>query len=311
MRKLIAAVSVVSLTVGVLVAAEAPVFADTPPSVAIIDTGTNSSLYTDSYATEVCIVSSFKCANGKMFAEGPGAANLPVTTNKALNHGIEMLSVVVRVNPAAKVIPIRIVGITPNGNPSLYSLDDVKAALDWVIVNRVKYNISVVSLSQGKVFANCKVPAGMAAQIATLKAAQVPLITSVGNDANRTAVFSPACIADTVAIGATDNPEPGVKGLPYDQAAVPYIARYSNGAQGQTDFFLNARWYVKQLNGTMRFTVGTSNATAAMSGYWLLNRKATLDETYAAILAGTIAIKNEFQSGRFVNIDSIPLGNSK
>jgi putative flippase GtrA len=61
----------------------------------------------------------------------------------------------------------------------------------------------------------------------------------------------------------------------------------------------------------MRFTVGTSNATAALSGYWLLNRKATLDETYAAILAGTVATKNEFQSGRFVTIDSIPLGNTK
>jgi hypothetical protein len=311
MKKFIAAVSVVSLSVAVLVAAGAPVVADTPPSVAIIDTGTNSALYADSYATEVCIVSSYKCPNGKMFMEGVGAANLAVTANKALNHGLEMLSIVVRVNPAAKVIPIRIVGITPNGNPGLYSLDDVKAALDWVIANRIKYNIAVVSLSQGKVFANCKVPAGMAAQIATLKAAQVPLITSVGNDANRTAVFSPACLTDTVAVGATDNPEPGVKGLPYDQNAAPYIARYSNGAQGQTDFFLNARWYVRQLDGSMRFTVGTSNATAALSGYWLLNRKVTLDETYAAILAGTIPAKNEFQSGRYVVIDSIPLGNSK
>lgn len=311
MKKFISAVSVVSLSVAILVAAGAPVVADTPPAIAVIDTGTNSALYADSYATEVCIVSSFKCANGKMFAEGVGAANLPASTNKDLSHGIEMISIMLRVNPTAKIIPIRIVGVTPNGNPSLYSLDDVKAALDWVIANRVKYNIAVVSLSQGKVFANCKVPAGMAAQIATLKAAQVPLITAVGNDANRTSVFSPACITDTVAIGATDNPEPGVKGLPYDPKAAPYIARYSNGAQGQTDFFLNARWYARQLDGSMRFIVGTSNATAAMSGYWLANRKATLDETYAAILAGTIPTKNEFQSGRYVVIDSIPLGNSK
>jgi hypothetical protein len=28
-------------------------------------------------------------------------------------------------------------------------------------------------------------------------------------------------------------------------------------------------------------------------------------------LAGTVATKNEFQSGRFVTIDSIPLGNTK
>lgn len=311
MKKFSAVLTAACLAVSVLVVGQAPAVAEPLPSIVVIDTGTNSSIYTDSYATEVCIVSSFACANGKMFMEGTGAANLSATTNKDLSHGIEMISIILRVNPAAKIIPIRIVGVTPKGNPSLYSLDDVKAALDWVVANRVKYNIAAVSLSQGRVFANCKVPVGMAAQIATLKAAQVPLITSVGNDANRTAVFSPACLTDTVAIGATDNPDPGVKGLPYDPKAAPYIARYSNGAQGQTDFFTNARWYAKQLNGTMRFIVGTSNATAAMSGYWLLNRKATFDETYAAILAGTTATKNEFQSGRYVIIDSIPLGNTK
>ena len=311
MKKLLAAVSILGLSVSVLVVAGAPVVADTPPSIAIIDNGTNSTLYSSSIATEVCILTSFNCPNGKLFMEGAGAANLPATTNKDFSHGVEMLSIIVRVNPAAKVIPIRIVGMTPNGNPRLYSLDDVKAALDWVIANRIKYNIAVVSLSQGKVFANCKVPAGMAAQVATLKAAQVPLITSVGNDGNHTAVFSPACLTDTVAVGATDNPDPSSKGLPYDPKAAPYIARYSNGAQGQTDFFLNARWYARQLDGSMRFIVGTSNATAALSGYWLLNRKATFDETYAAILAGTSAAKNEFQTGRYVTIDSIPLGNAK
>ena len=243
--------------------------------------------------------------------EGPGAANIAVTSDKAINHGTQMLSVVTMVNPSAKIIPIRIAGINANGNLGLYSLDDVKAALDWIITNRVKYNIAIVSLSQGRIFANCKVPAGMATQIATLKAAQVPVITAVGNDANRTTVMAPACLTDTVSVGATDNPHPGVQGIAYDTKAVPYIARYSNGAQGQTDFFLNARWYTLQLNGSKRFTVGTSNAAAALSGYWLLNRKATFDETFASILASTTQIKNEFQGGPFITIDSIPLGNTK
>jgi hypothetical protein len=295
-----------------LVMAGMPVVsADTPPSIAVIDVGTNSSLFTNAIATEVCVISSYKCPNGKLFMEGPGAANIAVTTNKEINHGTQMLSVVTMVNPSAKVIPIRIAGINPNGILGFYSLDDVKAALDWVITNRVKYNIAVVSLSQGRIFANCKVPTGMATQIATLKAAQVPVITAVGNNADRTTVMAPACLTDTVAVGATDNPEPGVQGIAYDVKAIPYIARYSNGAQGQTDFFLNARWYTLQLNGTKRFTVGTSNAAAALSGYWLLNRKATFDETFASILASTTQIKNEFQSGPFITIDSIPLGNTK
>jgi len=307
MKKIIAAVMMAAF----VMAGVPAVSADIPPSIAVIDNGTNTAYYASSIATEVCVITSYSCPNGKMFMEGPGAANLPATTSKDFNHGIEMISVIVRVNPAAKIIPIRIVGMTPNGNQSLYSLDDVKAALDWVIANRVRYNIAAVSLSQGKIFAGCKVPAAMAGQIAILKAAQVPVIAAVGNDGNHTAVMSPACLTDTVAVGATDNPYPGVQPIAYDVKAVPYIARYSNGAQGQTDFFLNARWYTRQLDGSMKFTVGTSNATAAMSGYWLLNRKATFDETFAAILAGTTQIKNEFQSGPFVTIDSIPLGNTK
>jgi hypothetical protein len=284
---------------------------EVPASIAVIDVGTNSSLFKDSIATEVCVISSQKCPNGKLFMEGPGASNVAVTTNKEINHGTQMISVVRMVNPAAKIIPIRIAGITTSGVLGFYSLDDVKAALDWVIANQVKYNIAVVSLAQGRVIANCAVPNGMASQIATLKARHVPVVVAVGNNSNRNSVMAPACLPDTVSIGATDNPFPGMAPSPYDVKAVPYIARYSNGSKGQTDFFLNARWYTRQLDGTLRFTVGTSNAASAFAGYWLLNRKESFDATYAAILASTTEIKNEFQTGRFVNIDSIPLGNSK
>ena len=278
--------------------------ADTPPVIAIIDTGTKAELFPGSIVTEVCIVSSYTCPNGKLTMEGPGASNIAATKNKDLNHGTQLISIMLRVNPAAKIIPIRIVPVNRNGLPGLYSLADVKAALDWVIANRVKYNIAVVSLAQGRVFANCKVPDGMADQIAVLKRVDVPLIVAVGNDGNHTAVNSPSCLTDSVAIGATDNPWPGVQPITYDEKAAPYIARYSNGAQGQTDFFLNARWNVKQLDGSTKFTVGTSNATAAMAGYWLLNRKATFDETYASILAVTTDAKNEFISGKYIFIPS-------
>ena len=278
--------------------------ADTPPVIAIIDTGTKAELFPGSIVTEVCIVSSYTCPNGKLTMEGPGASNIAATKNKDLNHGTQLISIMLRVNPAAKIIPIRIVPVNRNGLPGLYSLADVKAALDWVIANRVKYNIAVVSLAQGRVFANCKVPDGMADQIAVLKRFEVPLIVAVGNNGNHTAVNSPSCLTDSVAIGATDNPWPGVQPITYDEKAAPYIARYSNGAQGQTDFFLNARWNVKQLDGSTKFTVGTSNATAAMAGYWLLNRKATFDETYASILAVTTDAKNEFISGKYIFIPS-------
>jgi hypothetical protein len=279
-----------------------PVQANTPPAVVVIDTGTNTSLFQNNIAYEVCLVTSFKCPNGKMTMEGTGAANIPVTTNKDLNHGTQMISLVLRFNPTAKIIPIRIVGITPNNTPGFYTMDDVQAALNWVVANRVKYNIAVVSLAQGAIFAGCKVPAGMAENIAALKAANVPLITAVGNNSNRTSVFSPACLPDTVSVGATDNPWPGSQPIEYDPKAAPYIARYSNGAQGQTDFFLNGRWNAMQLNGTTKFTTGTSGATAAFAGWWLLNRKATFDETFNALMVTTVDAKNEFQTGKYVRL---------
>jgi hypothetical protein len=288
------------VSITVLSTTAVPVQANTPPAIVVIDTGTNTSLFKDSIVYEVCLVSSFKCPNGSTTMEGTGAANLPATTDRNFSHGTQMISLVLRFNPSAKIIPIRIVGMAPTGTQGLYTINDVQNALNWVVANRVKHNIAVVSLAQGAIFTNCKVPTGMAENIATLKAAHVPLITAVGNNSNRTSVFAPACLPDTVSVGATDNPWPGSQPIEYDPKAAPYIARYSNGAQGQTDFFLNGRWNALQLNGTSRFTTGTSGATAAMAGWWLLNRKATFDETFNALMATTVEAKNPFQTGRYL-----------
>jgi len=282
---------------GVLVG---PLYAEDAPTIVVIDNGANTALFKNNIVWEVCLLSSYKCPNGKLTMEGPGSANLPATTNKDFNHGTQMISIITRFNPTAKVIPIRIVGMNPNGNPSLYNLDDVTVALDWVIANRIKYNIAVVNLSQGKIFANCKVPTGMKDQIATLKAVNVAVIAAVGNDGDHTSVFSPACLTDTVSVGATDNPWPGSQGYEFDKKAPPYIARYSNGANGQVDFYLNARWNALQLNGSTKFTVGTSNSTALMSALWLANRKATFDETFNYFVSISTNAKNEFVNGRFI-----------
>jgi hypothetical protein len=276
--------------------------ADVPQSIVVIDGGTNTSLFKDSIVYEVCVLTLFKCPNGKTTMEGTGAANLPPTTDVNFNHGTEMISVILQVNPTVKIIPIRIVGMTQSGTQWMYSLDDVRNALNWVVANREKYNIVAVSLSQGRIYAGCKVPTGLSQNITTLKSAQVPVMAAVGNDADHTAVFSPACLPDTVAVGATDNPWPGMETTPYDKNAAPYIARYSNGAQGQTDFFLNARYITTQLNGSTKFTVGTSNSTAALAAWWVLNKKSSFDETFNSIMATTVDAKNEFITGRYVRL---------
>ena len=182
--------------------------ADQPPAIVVIDSGVPTSLFPN-IATEVCILEYSLCPNGKSQMEGAGAANIAPSTNLTLTHGTEMMSIISKVNPAAKLIPIRIIGITAAGNPYIYSNKAVKLALDWVVANRVKYNITTVNISQGKIFAGCSVPDGTAEDVATLKANNVAVIGATGNDSNRTAMMSIACLPDVVSVGATDNPDPG------------------------------------------------------------------------------------------------------
>jgi hypothetical protein len=300
MRK-IAKCVVTALMVGVYGLVALPsAGADTtpPPSVAIIDSGINTALFTN-IVTEVCILEYSMCPNEKSQMEGPVAANTGVSTNTTITHGTEMASIIGKVNPAIKIIPIRIVGVTTLGNPYLYSNNAVKSALDWVVANRAKYNIVAVNVSQGKVFAGCGVPAGTQADVDALKVANVPVIAATGNDSNRTAIFSIACLPGVISIGATDNPDPGVSGKTYDPKAKPYIARYSNG-NASTSFYLNARWNTLQPNGKIKFMVGTSNATAAFTGWWTLNYKGTWQSTYDYLSSTASVASNEWLTGKYI-----------
>jgi hypothetical protein len=307
MKKLVVGFLLVASVTGIQTQSYA---ADPSPSIVVIDTGTDPALFPGKIVAEACFLESYKCANGKPTMDGPGASFIAPTTNKALNHGTHMLSVVATVAPSAKLIPIKIVERTPSGNPMLYTLASVKQALDWVIENRVKYNIAVVSLSQGGIKPGCRVPDGMAAQFATLKAANVPVVVSIGNNSSKTESNSPACLADAVAVGATDNPWPGMQPISFDAKAKPYIARYNNVSPA-VDFYANARWFVLNRDGTRKFEVGTSTATASFAGWWFVNRKESFDATYKYLGDNAGVASNEWFTGKYVFIDSIPMGNAQ
>jgi hypothetical protein len=282
---------------------------DPAPSIVVIDTGTDPALFTGKIVAEACFVEYYTCANGKKSMEGPGASYIAATSNKDLNHGTQMLSIIATVNPAANLIPIKIVERTPSGNPALYTLASVKQALDWVIANRVKYNIAVVSLSQGAIKAGCHVPDGMVSQFAILKAVDVPVVVSIGNNSSKTDSNSPACIADAVAVGGTDNPTPTSQPIAWDPKAKPYIARYNNVSPA-VDFYANARWFTTNRDGSRKFVVGSSAATASVAGWWLLNRKDSFDATYKYLSDNAGVASNEWFTGKYIFIDSIPMGNS-
>lgn len=307
MKKLVSLVVVMSGMFAIQLPVQA---AEIAPSIAVIDTGTDPALFPGKIVAEACFLENSTCANGKPVMEGPGASYIAPTTNKALAHGTQMLSVIAKVNPAANLIPIKIVERTAAGNPYLYTLASVKQALDWVIANREKYNIAVVSLSQGGIKTGCRVPDGMVAQFATLKAANVPVVVSIGNNSSKVESNAPACIPDAVAVGATDNPWPGIQPIPFDSKAKPYIARYNN-VSSAVDFYANARWYVTNRDGSRKFEVGSSTATASVAAWWLLNRKESFDATYKYLSDNAGVASNEWFTGKYIFIDSIPMGNSQ
>ena len=278
--------------------------ADSSQSVVLIDSGVNDALFAKNIAYEACFIEYTTCSNGKNSMEGPGAAQQVASKNMEVNHGEQMLSIMVKVNPTIKVIPIKIMGVTAAGNPYIYSLASVKSALDWVVANRAKFNIGLVNISQGKIFANCAVPAGLAADVNTLQANSVEVVASTGNDSNRTAMMSPACLPNVISVGATDNPDPGSSGKAWDPKAKPYIARYSNGTS-TTTVYSNARYFVTNLDGTTKFMVGTSNATAAVTAWLSLQPNTTWATTVqglASAASGTAT--NEWLSGKYLFISS-------
>jgi hypothetical protein len=290
MRKLLALVLL-------LTGATLPAQANTP-TVAIIDVGFNASLFPKNVAYEVCIVSVAACPNGQRFQEGAGAASVPANSLPAFAHGTTMLSILTSVNPDAKVVLVRVLGLSTNGRAGAYTIDDITRALTWIVGNASRLNIKAVSISQGKVNAPCRATPELTGAVSSLKQQEVAVIASTGNDKNRTNIAVPACIDDVISVGATDNPASS-GGAAWDKSASPTIALYSNG-NASTDFYTNGRFFHTAMNGSRQFAVGTSNATAAFAGWWMKNLKPTINETYAGI--STTTASNQWLTGRYVSI---------
>jgi hypothetical protein len=274
--------------------------AGTPtPSVAVIDTGINASLF-NNLTTQVCILEFASCPNGQHLMEGAGAADTGITTNAQLAHGTEMAGIIAHVAPGVNLIPIRITPVISANTPGLYTNQAVKLALDWVIANQTKYNIVAVNVSVGGVFLTCQTPTGTQADVDALKAVNVPVIAATGNNSNRTSVNSIACLPNVISVGATDNPAL-MGGAAWDPNAKPTIGLYSNG-NASTTFYTNGRWIIQEPNGKNGFVVGTSPATAALTGYWVANYKGSYDATLSWINSITTPTSNQWLTGKYVKI---------
>lgn len=130
--------------------------------------------------------------------------------------------------PAANIIPLKVLRNTSGG-----SFVWIEQALDWVIENRVRYNISAVCMSLGdgqNYTAEDGIPYAietMQTKIRTLKAAQVAVVIAAGNDFfphhSQQGMSYPAILRECVSVGAVYDADEG--GFQYHSGAIAYSSK--------------------------------------------------------------------------------------
>lgn len=259
------------------------------PTLVIIDTAidTSMSIFKDRIVQEVCIVEFDVCPNGKSLMEGPGAATLPIEmlSRKDLEHGTQMASLAIKVNPNIKIIFIRIAGIdskTKLLKPRSHKT--VNMALDWVIANQKNFNIQALTMLQAAYNVNFpKIPFYMTApgtdycpkfpetneKINTLMAIGVPAFFPAGNNSDKSRISWPACIPSSVAIGAV-----------FDYGDV---ASYSNNDLKLIDFYARGNNVVMGPKSKLSGTNGTSGAAVITAASWISVKSANPNLNFSQI----------------------------
>lgn len=251
------------------------VHAEEKSTIVIIDTAidTKSKGLNNNIVHEVCVMETPRCPNGTKFMEGAGAASLPADQiyKNGFDHGTVMASIATKINPKVQIVFIRIVPMTVNKTPGVYTDNSIVDALNWVAQNKEKFNIVATSASIGnhnfKTAVNyCPVKTTLRDAIVLLKSMGVGTMFAAGNNglkgagADLARVDYPSCISEAIAIGATSPSNT--------------IESYSNGGP-DLDFYALGRHSVSSGNAS-----GTSGSSAAFAAYWAKSYKGTYDSTY-------------------------------
>jgi hypothetical protein len=167
-------------------------------------------------------------------------------------------------------------------------------ALNWVKNNTSKYNIVATSTSLSNTVFNrtgnyCKIGTDLQNVIVALQSLNVAAVFSAGNTYDRLRVSYPACIPQSIAVGATNYTETTKTGT------ITPISLASAGGP-DLDFYALGSWQLRltRINGQ------TSPATAAFAAYWSkqVSKLGTTNYTtvYDSIKASTKPASNQFVS---------------
>ncbi len=221
------------LVAAVLLAAAPSWAAEAAPKVLVIaDTGFSSTdqVIASHTISQVCIMDWYACPNGSNFQESGTAALLTSSqiSFASFDHGSKMARAAIAAYPDVKIILIRIVGQASSGARLSTSESIITKVLTWVDKNATTFNIGAVAISQGssKIGTNarkCLASPATEKAVSALRIKGIFTFFPAGNEGRSDSINWPACIADSVAVGAMDKSGK--------------IASYSNWAMGQVDIY--------------------------------------------------------------------------
>jgi hypothetical protein len=263
------------------------------PTLAILDTAIDTSLpiFKDKIVQEVCLLERGPCPNGSTYMEGPGAASMtPEFIKKnGFDHGTQMTYLALANNPNMKIVFVRIIGNNPDGIRQVATEAAVYNALQWVIDNKDKYNIKAVTMAQAS--SNwvagadyCPKTPITQSKIQTLVTNNIPVFLPAGNDFNYTKLRWPACLPESISIGAS---------MPSKAVAV-----YTNYDAKLIDFFALGTTITYGPGNVKTPIAGTSASIQSAAATWLALSSAKPGLTYS-------------QMYDLISRTSTPISNSK
>jgi hypothetical protein len=273
------------------------------PTLAILDTAIDTSLpsFKGKIIQEVCLLERGPCPNGSTYMEGPGAASMPANfiTKNGFDHGTQMTYLALANNPNMKVLFIRIIGNNPDGIRQVATEAAVYNALQWVIDNKDKYNIKAVTMAQAS--SNwvagsdyCPKTPITQSKIQTLVASNIPVFLPAGNDFNYEKLRWPACLPESIAVGAT---------MPTKAVAV-----YTNYDPKLIDFFALGTTTTYGPGNVKLPIAGTSASIQAAAASWIAVSSAKPSLTYNQVYdliskTSTPTSNSKIKGGKLINLE--------
>jgi hypothetical protein len=254
---------------------------DSTPSVAILDTGIDTSLpaFKGKIIQEVCILEWSSCPNGTSFQEGPGSASMSpnIINLNGFDHGTMMASVFLATNPNVNIVFIKIIGNTPIGVRQPAGEASVSNALKWVKANASKYNIQAVTMSQGTHSVGaagtdyCPKTPVTQQLIKDLISVGIPSFFPSGNGRDYTRIDWPACLDESISVGYVDQQNE--------------ISISSNNDDAKLDFFDQGFFSIAGPGNVLKNISGSSAAIQVAGAKWLKLKSVKTGYSYDQILS--------------------------